>query len=99
MIGATKLPQRPFVAPVAFQSPIHRGDRCNVDGRRQAGEAYVAFSPLFIGVIGATVDKDEAVIPVEFSFSPLFIGVIGATYNPLSMEEDLFILSVPYSSG
>ena len=64
----------------AFQSPIHRGDRCNFKDARVFLDRASAFSPLFIGVIGATergvVTKDEASEP----FSPLFIGVIGATY-------------------
>ena len=38
----------------------------------------VAFSPLFIGVIGATQDGGASIVFPK-TFSPLFIGVIGAT--------------------
>ena len=38
-----------------------------------------AFSPLFIGVIGAT-EREVIVEQDRVTFSPLFIGVIGATF-------------------
>ena len=36
------------------------------------------FSPLFIGVIGATSPASTLMVSM-YTFSPLFIGVIGAT--------------------
>ena len=66
---------------VGFQSPIHRGDRCNVPHDPAKTVATIAFSPLFIGVIGATCCGPVKVGGYAITFSPLFIGVIGATQS------------------
>ena len=46
------------LAAVDFQSPIHRGSKCNYDAISLNGHCGEAFSPLFIGEVNVTKDNE-----------------------------------------
>ena len=86
MIGATAFRRALPALSIFFQSPIHRGDRCNPLVLMWVASSTRPFSPLFIGVIGAT-RLDCGAVHGDVAFSPLFIGVIGATIVDRRLQE------------
>ena len=88
----------PAVPTVHFQSPIHRGDRCNCRKSSHVAMGTWSFSPLFIGVIGAT-RKDASGPGYPLTFSHLFIGVIGATWERLETDAEAWRFQSPIHRG
>ena len=98
MIGATQNVGTVGTDIFFFQSPIHRGDRCNGGESSSVMTASSSFSPLFIGVIGAT---PTGPLPLRtlWSFSPLFIGVIGATPEEAAGAPGAVVFQSPIHRG
>ena len=98
VIGATQDGIARRRQSLCFQSPIHRGDRCNEECSGRYRPRCATFSPLFIGVIGATLIEFKIAFTVK-AFSPLFIGVIGATLLPTIFPQLFLIFQSPIHRG
>ena len=98
-IGATSRCSRLHPSVTEFQSPPHRGDRCDLGCAQRRVANAACFSPLLIGEIGATFDLLGTVRLDVSRFSPLLIGEIGATFNARSRVTGHLTVSVPSSSG
>ena len=84
-----------------FQSPIHRGSKCNQLISTNQEEHSSAFSPLFVGEVNVTDGFDHN-RRERGTFSPLFVGEVNVTVHqvrPVLRARQGKLLSVPYSSG
>src|SRR5216684_571448 len=88
-------------ATTSFQSPPHRGDRCNFTFVLVGVESQSAWVSV-PSSSGRSVQRREnhATHRRLASFSPLLIGEIGATMPGLATPQMLiWLVSVPSSSG
>src|SRR5208282_822344 len=98
-IGATYLRLTAFTEPVSlFQSPPHRGDRCDTRRLQAASTRRPVSVPSSSGR-SVRRSKIMATIDQSVGFSPLLIGEIGATRSRLDTQVALPEVSVPSSSG
>gem|GEM_PF-1312711 len=65
-----------------FQSPIRRGNRCNIQQVRRGNKPISSFSPLLGGAIGVTPGLSTQNFEGQIRFSPLLGGAIGVTMPP-----------------
>ena len=66
----------------SFQSPFHRGSKCNSATTKTATSAPRPFSPLFIGEVNVTLVDPNDTLPAN-AFSPLFIGEVNVTNSSM----------------
>ena len=78
-VNVTLVPVIPCKIWLDFQSPIHRGSKCNQTFLKNLNYNRLAFSPLFIGEVNVT-EACIAETPPASTFSPLFIGEVNVTH-------------------